>query len=493
MKILYFLEPMPLRDSYYEFKSIAEQFVQHINFQNNNISRSMFFLYAHPKLLQAVELDKSKKLYSSVSRKFDFITDWKKEGIFLWKDVLEGGGLLKGIYISLFEDLFSSVFFDGVVTWGNNKYLKNFCTNKKIPLFHLELGPLRENNFSNSFIIDFKGVNNESIFNSISEKDILKNNKENYHLDTIKYFTYDEIENISYKKEYSSYQKLNNFINFKNKKISLLTMQLYDDANLIVLYSNKEIDFFEIYKNIIDNLFIEKDTFLIIKPHPHSKYRKGSLEMNNLVFKYLKKKYDSKYLIVDENINGYDLLKHCDESHTVNSSFAIESILAKKPTKIYARTSFTVKDEIFLNEKNFNNNYINEKYDGFIKNFYLSNYVLSYTNFQNSFLFSKLILNHFSSYLNAESDDHILKYFFLINKNINFRKNYNKISPVIISKKNLDLKPTNRKDRYINFFSKIKKFDSKKYLDLNPDVNAHKFYKFFPLLHFIKHGRKEKR
>ena len=132
MKILYFVEPMPIRNGYYEFESIAEQFAKHINFQNQNISHSNFYLYAHPKLLETVELDKSKKIYSYVSKKFDFILDWEKEGIFLWKDVLEGNGLLEEIYKSLLDDLFSSIFFDVVVTWGNNKYLKNFYTNTNL-------------------------------------------------------------------------------------------------------------------------------------------------------------------------------------------------------------------------------------------------------------------------------------------------------------------------------------------------------------------------
>ncbi|WP_426118415.1 GT99 family glycosyltransferase N-terminal domain-containing protein [Pseudomonas sp. DSP3-2-2] len=194
---------------------------------------------------------------------------------------------------------------EGVVTWCNCPSLNEAARTRKVPIIHLELGPLRDPFYRPTMYVDFKGVNGNSeakarydaIARSYSGK-----------------LTTDELLNYFRTEP----QTLPTSTNESQRLKTGIVLQVEDDSNLIAFGNN------------FDNCALLSYAQLkvpakniLVRGHPGSLFQVKQRE-----------------LIIDDSENSQDFIQHCEEIITINSSVGFEALLQSKSVQILGDCSY---------------------------------------------------------------------------------------------------------------------------------------------------------
>lgn len=164
MKVLMYIEPHPVRDSYEEFSGIgrflvesmlayknAEDFELRV-FSNNSVIDilnlaipSAGFICERPTGVESKHLESYKSA-------------WREDTIQTWVDLTNGVGEVAHFYYSILQRIYSNFEFDAVVLWSENGAVRTFCRENGIIALHGELGPTRTP-FQETMYFDPSGTN----------------------------------------------------------------------------------------------------------------------------------------------------------------------------------------------------------------------------------------------------------------------------------------------------------------------------------------------
>ncbi|EIF5998619.1 hypothetical protein H9I71_005440, partial [Escherichia coli] len=190
MKILFYLEIHPIRNSYSSFTWVGKQIInmlrkqylsQHhakIDYDDIRIvvSRHYQELIDNNQDLKTIFLGLTKEENDRLSF---YMRDWNSDvqAINNWTSLMQGTGEVSEFYKSILDRIYQNTFsFDVVVNWSTNGAIRDFCRERGLSNVSMELGCVREP-IINTVCFDACGVNGNSViknldFNAIDEDEL---------------------------------------------------------------------------------------------------------------------------------------------------------------------------------------------------------------------------------------------------------------------------------------------------------------------------------
>ena len=248
---------------------------------------------------------------------------WLDDNIFSsWLELCQGNPLsafrsfLDGrdsLYESeLYELLFTvSDKIEALITFCNIPSLSAVCQKLKIPLIHMELGPLRGHIYRDTSYFDFQGVNGNTEIESRERKFGTWNLPKLYLTDLLHFFITDV------KKLPEQTDALG------------VVLQVEDDSNLVA------------FGNGMSNQSLilaatQKQKNVLVRTHPGSIFslRQGKFE-------------------IDASLSSLEFVSRCKKIMTINSSVALEALLLGKEVTIFGDSSLLYLSKDSQIDRNF--------------------------------------------------------------------------------------------------------------------------------------------
>ena len=356
MKILFYVEPHPIRESHTnhfwivsEFLDMLEdEFVNKKHHQENSqvrlvVSRGLHSMIKAQKMQGVYErflIGLTADENNHINEMYDAI--WDQNSINLWQNLMEGQGEVSEFYEKILNRIHKTVFdFDVIVYWGTNGAVRNFSKANNIPAIAMELGCARKP-FFNSMYFDFLGVNGAAYTNEID----LNNVKDVYDFQVIKSFL---PFTLKYGKGRDALcnpiaSKYSNEIYKNIGKNILIPLQLADDAN--ILQFSKYNSMYEFLNEIIPPL-VDDGFCCFVKPHPGNVYRQYN-KLDHEKCKIMCEEYSSVFWLDDiDNEHDYpSLLMKMDAIVTINSSVGFEAMLLGKVVVPLGKSPYNLSSEL---------------------------------------------------------------------------------------------------------------------------------------------------
>lgn len=380
IKILFYAEMHPIRESFTNHEWIVKEFLKSIGKDNDN-----FKILANHKIKQRINSSSILDLTDNEKIKLEsfFKKKWDENSIEDWKSLMKGESkAYTEFYHAVLYRIKNFFDFNVLIYWGTNKTIKNFCEINNIPSIAMELGCTRKPYFIDTIYMDLQGVNGSSSCNNLN-LDYVLNKKTNI---SKKIVEDDYVGVIEEKIEKIEQIKMDiTLLNNWGKNI-LIPLQLDDDSN-ILLYS-KHGSVFNFIKYCLNRL---KNTEynIYIKPHPGMKARKYNLEKHLEIENYVKNK---KNVFWADNISNKFLIDKCNYILSINSSLSFEGMLKNKVVINQGGCCWNIEgalpdlEELIENKINYDKYFFNiDKISEFILEYYLIPYdkVFDKNNFIN--------------------------------------------------------------------------------------------------------------
>lgn len=340
MKILFYVEPHPIRESLTNHGWIASEFIDMLedefrnkkHFVENVQIKLLVSRGIHTVIQEKKEQEVYKDFLIGLSREENdyiqenYLKDWDKESISEWQLLMNGEGEVSLFYEKILQRVYINIFdFDVIVYWGTNGAVKNFSKNYNIPAIAMELGCTRKP-FFDSLYFDFLGANGRAYTNQIDIEKV----QNSYSFDEIRYFLPFSLMNQQrrdglFNPINSKYSKE---IYLNSGKNILIPLQLADDAN--ILQYSKYNSMFQFLNEIVPRL-IENGYTCFIKPHPGNVYRQYNKDDHERCAEYCQE-FESVFWLddIDNNRDYPSLLMKMDCIVVINSSVGFESMLLGK-------------------------------------------------------------------------------------------------------------------------------------------------------------------
>lgn len=356
MKILFYVEPHPIRESLTNHGWIASEFIDMLEDEFINkkyfVENSQVRLSVSRSINSVIKKNKNKEVYEKfliglTQEENDYIEKtllkpWNSESIKEWQSLMNGEGLISSFYEELLGRIYTTVFdFDVMVYWGTNGAVRNFSKNYNIPAIAMELGCTRKPIFD-SLYFDFLGVNGSAYTNHVKLNKIM----DLYSFDEVKSFlpfslVYGQQRDGLYSPIKSKYSEE---IYANNGKNILIPLQLADDAN--ILQYSKYNSMFHFLNEVVP-LLIEQGYTCFIKPHPgnvHRQYNRDDHEKSELYCESIEKAIwlDD----IDNNIDYATLIMKMECVVVVNSSVGFESMLLGKLVVPLGESPYNLSDKL---------------------------------------------------------------------------------------------------------------------------------------------------
>lgn len=447
MKILFYLEPHPIRERYESFSWIGKEVAKmlqdkyvHTQFNKKKNLVDMRILvsrYYSPLLKQFPKIKPSfigltQEENNSLSYFYD---DWNEKSISVWKDLMRGEGEVSNFYTKILSRIKNETFdFDVIIYWSTNGAVKLFAQDENIKSISMELGCTRTP-FFESIYMDFSGVNGNAITRQL-EIDLVPAYKIEDIVSKIPY-------SLSGGKESDGRFNIINSVYSEDiyKDISkniLIPMQLDDDSN-VLMFSKYE-NMLEFLKEILPKL-TEAGYRCFIKPHPGAKGRKFTQIGHDKCEEYCLDFKKNVYWIddIDNSVDYLALINKMYAIVTVNSSVGFEALLLNKIVVTmgdgaYSMDSLPSFDDLINNKIDMNeyqvligkianimiNNYLLPKEYVFEQNYFVE-YLLQRLRLHDAYL--KLDNKEFTKYFISEKNN-MQNYFLLSDSDQSFLNQY---------------------------------------------------------------------
>lgn len=355
MKILFYLEIHPLRNSYSSFSWVGKEIINmlrkqylskhHAKIDDDDIrivvSRHYKELIDNNPDLKTIFLALTKEENDRLSF---YMRDWNSDvqAINNWTSLMLGTGEVSAFYKSILDRIYQNTFsFDVVVNWSTNGAIRDFCRERGLSNVSMELGCVREP-IINTVCFDACGVNGNSViknldFNSIDEDELIDiktimpvKTKHDMSLDSL----FRPINCSASDILYSSFGKN-----------VLIPLQLKDDSNRIIF--SRFDGMYGFLKEIIPQL-LDAGYTCIVKPHPManaSAAREVNKKDHIQCQEYVDKLGLDSVVWLDDlkgNDNYLSLLNLVNYVVSINSSMAFEAMMLGIPTVVMGNAPFDI-------------------------------------------------------------------------------------------------------------------------------------------------------
>lgn len=345
MKILLYVEPHPVRDSFEEFSGIgaylAESLLKQIgsnDFDLRILSNNAVIDVICGKVPQASMICERPTGIESKQIE-NYKSAWGKGNIDVWIDLTNGDGPASDLYVSMLDRIYQKYPFDAVLLWSENGAVRRFCNSNDLIVLHGELGPTRAP-FVETMYFDPAGTNgNAAARQAIISELTLKN----YPIQTwlgpkSRHENNPEgigIVDVPYTATPDPISSLTRF------PFIYVPLQLADDLNTI-----KNSDFegpLDFLQKVLP-AFIEQGYQVVIKPHPGSLSRPYNLIEETKALIYART-FNDNVIILDRAVTVTRSLRFISQAAyvcTINSSVGYEALLLGKQALILGDAMYDV-------------------------------------------------------------------------------------------------------------------------------------------------------
>lgn len=356
MRILFYVEPYPIRNSMLHFLDVAKKAAfliknnVHFDLRIFSNSETLDQLSSITGLIEEKFLIRPTREEAEIFRGHEL--DWDELGVANWQDLMQGIGL-SSVYEDILDDLWNRFPFEAIIHWGENGAIEAFCKKKPIVKLAMELGCTREP-FLESYVLDLLGTNGAASISKITIEqlaDIVDNESMSASYALMAYSS--SLDSLGYERQFEAFDsELSSMLLKTRKKVAFLPLQLYDDANLLRFSSYKTVS--EVVRDVVPSL-IDAGYFVIVKPHPSAKHRINA-KLENLAAKAsISFTSDELYWCDTErgDFSNPRLLAVSDLVVTVNSSVGFEALYYDKTVVVLGdaiykpKNLFPTLDDVF--------------------------------------------------------------------------------------------------------------------------------------------------
>lgn len=339
MKILYYIEPHPIRNGYMEFLWIAREILAMIERSCpwNSKSEQGFEIKIHgnPHVIRSlVQMKPWMRSYlldweecPGKAELESWFMPWGEEAIGVWKDLMTGAGEISGYYKSNLDSVRNRYDFDVLVHWGTNGAVENFCNAERILKISMESGYLRLP-FMDSVVFDPRGVNGNSSICEV-DMDLLCSLTEPRDADyDLRLIGCNNASTGPLSQRFELIRSVHSPELYKDGKIALIALQLRDDSNMILFSEfGSSVDFL---RQVLPPL-LEQGYRCVIKPHPAAGFREINRKDHESAAEYVAG-FEAAIWCDDVRAPSQQvaLLERADLVVTTNSSLGFEATLLDK-------------------------------------------------------------------------------------------------------------------------------------------------------------------
>jgi len=345
MKILLYVEPHPVRDSFEEFSGIgaylAESLLKQIDSNDLDLrilSNNAVIDVICGKVPQASLICERPTGIESKQIE-DYKSAWGKSNIDVWIDLTNGTGPASDLYVSMLGRIYQKYPFDAVVLWSENGAVRRFCDTHDLIVLHGELGPTRAP-FVETMYFDPAGTNGNAAARQAMISDL---SLKNYPVQTwlgpkSRHENNPEgigIVDVPYT---ATPDPITSLVKFPFVYVPL---QLADDLNTI-----KNSDFecpLDFLQKVLP-AFISQGYHVVIKPHPGSLSRPYNLIEETKALIYART-FNENVTILDRAVTVTRSLRLISQAAyvcTINSSVGYEALLLGKKALILGDAMYDV-------------------------------------------------------------------------------------------------------------------------------------------------------
>jgi len=345
MKILLYVEPHPVRDSFEEFSGIGAYLAGALLKQIGSDELDLRIFSNNPvidlicnKVPQATMIcERPTGAESKIIENYK--SAWGPDNIDIWIDLTNGVGPASDFYFSILDRIHKKYAFDAVVLWSENGAVRRFCQANNLIALHGELGPTRPP-FIETMYFDHAGTNGNAIVRHaaleglglksypvqtwLGPKSRFENNPDGIGIVDVPYTAVPDEITASLKFPYI-----------------FIPLQLADDLNTI---KNSEFDGPLDFLEKVVPLFIDQGYHVVIKPHPGSLSRPFNLIEETKALIYAKQ-FEENVTIIDRAVTITRSLRIMSQSAfvcTINSSVGYEAMLLGKSPLILGDAMYDV-------------------------------------------------------------------------------------------------------------------------------------------------------
>ena len=357
MKILFYVEPHPMRDSftshsqpYKIFLNICRQLKLEKNQEDfEDIDVRVFSNHVLQELRFTENLDMWPLILTPNSSEQgdieEMATLWLPNGIKDWLDLSQNPeAIITKFYMGILDRIKREDFdFDVIVSWGQNQAVKTFAETNNIQTVYFELSSMRPP-FPRALLMDPIGVNGAASSTYVDVAD-LHSFIDAPPVNVIFTALNDEFHQTKQNSNLfmSKFHPIDMPTFDSSKPVALIPLQLADDANLL-LYS--DFNSIEEFTEHAITLLSEEGWNILIKPHPHAYLRGGYVEhaQQKVIKKY--ENVNNVRIMHNEVLDGeyLSLLSNVDLIVTNNSSVGFEGLLCGTQCVTLGRSCYSLKN-----------------------------------------------------------------------------------------------------------------------------------------------------
>lgn len=333
MKILFYIEPLRIRNSNTHFRDIAKSVADLISQPSSHDLR----LFANAETIALLSEEQRTQLAHKIISVPDFVigdhfdveTPWDQGGIASWLSLIDGADAA-----SPFKELLAKIWhqfhFDVVLTWGENGIVSQFAKEWGATHIAMELGCTRAPYYA-SIVMDPFGTNGASLPSKLhaqSLADATNGSAISGYQALLGYSA--DLESFAYEQFLGPIDAAVRTLALRHgKKVAFLPLQLYDDANLLAHSPYGSLS--EVLADAVPKL-VQLGYFVIVKPHPDSRHRPNA-SFENALARASVDAYRDDILWLDDNsapVKNATLFAVSDVVVTVNSSVGFEALYHDK-------------------------------------------------------------------------------------------------------------------------------------------------------------------
>lgn len=347
MKILFYIEPLPIRNSNTHFRDIAKSVADLISQPSKHDLRLFANAETIALLPEAQRTELAHRVITVpdflIADHFDVKIPWDQGGIDSWLSVINGADAALP-FKELLAKIWHQFHFDVILTWGENGIVSQFAKEWGATHIALELGCTRAPYYA-SIVMDPFGTNGASLPSKLHAHSLADATNgttiSGYH--AIQGYSAD-LEAVAYEQFHGPVDSAVRTIALRRgKKIAFLPLQLYDDANLLAHSPYASLS--EVLTDAVPKL-VRQGYFVIVKPHPGSKHRPNA-SFENALARAAVDSYRDDILWLDDNITpikNASLFAIADIIVTVNSSVGFEALYHDKVVVVLGDALYKVQD-----------------------------------------------------------------------------------------------------------------------------------------------------
>jgi|GEM_PF-3546149 len=346
MRVLFYIEPHPLRDEKTHFHSVAKGFLPLLS-NSPQIDARMFANRATFSLIKESITPHEKHLIHSTNEEeeiFDrYNVNWLSEGIPVWLDLMAGTGKVSEDYQRVLKRIWQRFPFDIIVHWGENGAVTEFIKDRAITRIAMELGCTRPP-FLDTVVMDPYGTNGAGVVPKLSITDIrdIVGGIPMSRQEALLAYS----QSIEAKPYAQQFQPLpGDCIHriSKAKKLAFLPLQLFDDANLLRFSPYDTLS--DVVLDTVPKLVTAGYT-VIITPHPATRHRPQGAYTTAMAKAALSDWAEGVIWLEpgSERPENSQLISMCDVVLTVNSSVGFEALYFDKPVVVLGEAVYKPRD-----------------------------------------------------------------------------------------------------------------------------------------------------